>query len=344
MTLARAGAQRRPRRLRARTSFARVRTSRSTITRRARIWMHAIARSRRSSRTAQSKHGGIWIGCSRRSSESARRSCRRRFSRFCAWVRIRLRAWPCRRMPPLAKPSGLQSAMDIAARRDSSTPFCAALPSSNLNAARRAAKHSNPMTISWERCIRSQRGSSQAYAPSLATRSSKPVLQGMNEPPQAALRVNLLRTTTDEALDVLRSRSIAAKRSDLVNEIILVDGASPEALADAENRWEQQGEIAAVPVDVLDPKPDMHGVELCSGRGNKTREIVGRTNDRGTLEAIERDAHKVAYERTRLRDLGIQSVRVHEGDATRFEGAKRRRRFRARRCAVFGSWNPGTAT
>jgi len=148
------------------------------------------------------------------------------------------------------------------------------------------------------------------------------VLHGMNEPPQTALRVNLLRATTDAALEVLRARAIAAKPSDLVNEIILIEGTSPEALADAENRWEQQGEIAAVPVDVLDPKPDMHGVELCSGRGNKTLEIVGRTNDRGVLEAIERDAHKVAYERTRLHDLGVQSVRVHEGDATRIEDAR----------------------
>ncbi len=148
-----------------------------------------------------------------------------------------------------------------------------------------------------------------------------PVLQGMNEPSQAAVRVNLLRTTTDEALDVLRSRSIEAKRSDLVSEIILVDGAGPEALADSENRWEQQGEIAAVPVDVLDPKPEMHGVELCSGRGNKTLEIVGRMNDSGTLEAIERDPHKVAYARARLHELGLQSVRLNEGDATRLEGA-----------------------
>jgi 16S rRNA (cytosine967-C5)-methyltransferase len=150
----------------------------------------------------------------------------------------------------------------------------------------------------------------------------EPILQGMNEPPQTALRVNLLRTTVDEALDLLRSRSIVAKRSDLVDEIVLVDGAAPEALADSENRWEQQGEIAAVPVDVLDPKPDMHGVELCSGRGNKTLEIVGRTKDRGTLEAVERDPHKITYARTRLRDLDLHSVRVHEGDATRLEGAR----------------------
>ncbi|HEY1727267.1 MAG TPA: transcription antitermination factor NusB [Candidatus Baltobacteraceae bacterium] len=148
------------------------------------------------------------------------------------------------------------------------------------------------------------------------------VLSGMNEPPQTALRVNLLRTTADEALDVLASRSIGAKRSDLVSEIILVDGAAPEVLADAEQRWEQQGEIAAVPVDVLDPQPEMHGVELCSGRGNKTLEIVGRTRDRGTLETIEHDAHKIAFDRARLHELGVQSVRLHEGDATQTQVAR----------------------
>ncbi|HTX04059.1 MAG TPA: transcription antitermination factor NusB [Candidatus Acidoferrales bacterium] len=149
----------------------------------------------------------------------------------------------------------------------------------------------------------------------------EPILRGMNEPPQTALRVNLLRTTTGEALDALSARAIAAHPSNLVPEIVLVDGAVQETLADADGRWEQQAEIAAVPVDVLDPRPDMQGVELCSGRGNKTFEIVGRTRDRGTLEAVERDAHKAAHLRTRLREAGIQSVRVREGDATQPGGA-----------------------
>jgi len=146
------------------------------------------------------------------------------------------------------------------------------------------------------------------------------ILRGMNDPPQAALRINLLRTTRDDALEMLRERSVTAQPSDLVREIVLVDGASPESLAEGNGLWDGQGEIAAVPVDVLDPRPEMHGVELCSGRGNKTLEIVGRTQDRGSLEAIERDPYKVTQERTRLRELGVQSVHVHEADATVVDG------------------------
>lgn len=146
------------------------------------------------------------------------------------------------------------------------------------------------------------------------------ILSGMNEAPQSAVRINLLRTTRDAVLEALLARSVTARSSQLVPEIVLVEGASPEALADSGGMWETQGEIAAVPVDVLDPRPEMHGVELCSGRGNKTLEIVGRTRDRGTLEAVERDPRKVAFERTRLHELGVQSVRLHEADATIIDG------------------------
>lgn len=148
----------------------------------------------------------------------------------------------------------------------------------------------------------------------------EPILRGMNDPPQGALRINLLRTTRDDALEMLRARSVVAQPSGLVREIVLVDGAPPESLADAKGLWDGQGEIAAVPVDVLDPRPEMHVVELCSGRGNKTLEIVGRTQDRGSLEAIERDPHMVALERARLQELGVQSVQLNEADATLADG------------------------
>lgn len=145
----------------------------------------------------------------------------------------------------------------------------------------------------------------------------EPVLRGMNAPPQTALRVNLLRLSPEQAIDALRAAGVTARHSDLVAEIVLVtDGAPRAVLDDPELRWEQQGEIAAIPVDLLAPQPGAHGVELCSGRGNKTLEIVGRMHDRGLLETIERDPRKVAQERERLERLGAYSVVLREGDAT----------------------------
>jgi 16S rRNA (cytosine967-C5)-methyltransferase len=139
------------------------------------------------------------------------------------------------------------------------------------------------------------------------------ILAGMNEPPQAALRVNLLRATPGGVLEILRARGNDVRASELVREIILAPSA--DGLLDAELRWEQQGEIAAVPVDLLDPQPSEQGAELCSGRGNKTLEIVGRMQDRGLLEAVENDTRKIAVARARLEQLGIKSVRIYQADA-----------------------------
>ena len=138
----------------------------------------------------------------------------------------------------------------------------------------------------------------------------EPILRGMNEPPQRAFRVNLLRATLEQALQELRARA-----SPLVHEILLAGENGSTVLEDPQMRWEPQGEIAAVPVDLLDPKPGEHGVELCSGRGNKTLQIIGRTRDTGSLESIERDAHKAAQARTRLAALDARSARIREDDA-----------------------------
>ena len=145
----------------------------------------------------------------------------------------------------------------------------------------------------------------------------EPILRGMNEPSQTALRVNLTRATPEDVLELLVSRGMTVQRSELVPEVLLVfNGVAHGALDDPEHRWELQGEAAAVPVDLLAPQPDSRGVELCSGRGNKTLGIVSRMMDRGLLEAIERDPRKVEQERARLDQAGIFSVVVREGDAT----------------------------
>ncbi|SRR5579875_462105 len=144
------------------------------------------------------------------------------------------------------------------------------------------------------------------------------ILRGMNLPAQPAVRVNLLSATVEETIEQLRSFGAVATQSQLVPETLLLDRMPPGA--DPRQRWEIQGEIAAVPVDVLAPQADEEGVELCSGRGNKTLQIVARMHDRGRLEAIEADRANVERLRARVEQLGIRSVRVEHADATAASG------------------------
>jgi 16S rRNA (cytosine967-C5)-methyltransferase len=140
------------------------------------------------------------------------------------------------------------------------------------------------------------------------------ILTGMNAPPQASVRVNTLSAAVDDATAQLRGAGATVTPSQLVPEILLLDR-MPQA-ADAAGRWEIQGEIAAVPVDVLAPRAGERGVELCSGRGNKTVQLVGRMRDRGRIEAIEADRANAQRLRARLQRLGARSVVVEEADAT----------------------------
>lgn len=140
------------------------------------------------------------------------------------------------------------------------------------------------------------------------------ILRGMNGPAQAAVRVNLLRTTLEDAVAKLRESGASATPSQLAPEILLLDRMPPAA--DDAGRWEIQGEIAAVPVDVLAPQSGERGVELCSGRGNKTLQLVARMSDRGHIDAIEEDRTNAQRLRARLQQLGVRSVSVEEADAT----------------------------
>ncbi|MGH7684482.1 MAG: transcription antitermination factor NusB, partial [Vulcanimicrobiaceae bacterium] len=144
------------------------------------------------------------------------------------------------------------------------------------------------------------------------------LLRGMNAPAQASVRVNLLRTNVDEAIAQLRETGVSATPSHLVPEIVLLDRMPP--VADASGRWEIQGEIAALPVDVLAPQADERGVELCSGRGNKTMQIAARMRDRGRIEAVEANSENTQRLRARLQQLGVHGVAIEEADATTTSG------------------------
>jgi 16S rRNA (cytosine967-C5)-methyltransferase len=79
-------------------------------------------------------------------------------------------------------------------------------------------------------------------------------------------------------------------------------------------------ETAALPVDLLDPQPGDRIYEACSGRGNKTLQIVERTGGDVRLEAIDLDERRVARTRERLIAAGVTSALIVAGDAAQATG------------------------
>lgn len=149
------------------------------------------------------------------------------------------------------------------------------------------------------------------------------ILAGVNAPAAIGLSVNLLRTTRDTVLGALAEAGIAASASVFARDAVVIEGHSPSTALErlADGRWESHAEAACFPVDILDPRPGERVFEACSGRGNKTLQIVERMGADAQLEAVDLDERRVARTRERLIAAGAaSSTLVVAGDAALPQG------------------------
>jgi 16S rRNA (cytosine967-C5)-methyltransferase len=147
--------------------------------------------------------------------------------------------------------------------------------------------------------------------------SLEDALAGIDRAPQAAVRVNLLRSSVEEARAALAAQGVEVQPSPLVADALIVGDHPHAPLADdALERWSPQGESACIPVDLLDPRPGEVVLDLCSGRGNKAIQIASRTGDASRLTCVELDARAAATLKNRLMNAGATNAAVVCGDAT----------------------------
>jgi 16S rRNA (cytosine967-C5)-methyltransferase len=175
----------------------------------------------------------------------------------------------------------------------------------------------------------------------LGADDARALLAACNEPPENAYRVNTLRTDPESVLRRLRAAGVAAvpaaplrsgalyaipdhiKRTGseeglAVPEIIVVEGPTggvvPELVEGGELTPQSRGSAAVV--EVLDPQPGEHVLDLCAGPGIKTGQIAARMGDRGEIFSVESDPHRAGEVVEQARRLGLRSVSVIEADAT----------------------------
>jgi 16S rRNA (cytosine967-C5)-methyltransferase len=157
----------------------------------------------------------------------------------------------------------------------------------------------------------------------LGEEEARSLLAACNEPAELALRVNTLRADREAVLKALSEVWVEADAAQgpwplAAPEQIVVEGrtgdAVPEMIAAGELTPQSRGSAAAV--EVLDPQPGEHVLDLCSGPGIKTGQIAARMGDRGEVISVEQDAARAAEVADQARRLGLRSVTVLEADAT----------------------------
>jgi 16S rRNA (cytosine967-C5)-methyltransferase len=163
---------------------------------------------------------------------------------------------------------------------------------------------------------------------------ARSLLAACNEPQEAAFRVNTLRTGVESVIGRLRDAGVTASGAPFPSmagekrtasewplgaaEMIVVEGQTgglvPELIAAGELTPQSRGSAAVV--EVLDPQPGEHILDLCAGPGIKTGQIAARMGDRGEVISVESDPERAAEVAAQATRLGLRSVTVIEADAT----------------------------
>jgi 16S rRNA (cytosine967-C5)-methyltransferase len=175
----------------------------------------------------------------------------------------------------------------------------------------------------------------------LGPEDARSLLAACNEPPENAFRVNTLRISPEAALERLRDaglsatpakslasgatygpvRSISRTGSEkglVLPETVVIDGPTGELVPEmvGEGLLTPQSRGSAAVVEVLDPQPGEHVLDLCAGPGIKTGQIAARMEDRGEVISVESDPERAAEVAAQAKRLGLRSVTVIEADAT----------------------------
>jgi 16S rRNA (cytosine967-C5)-methyltransferase len=153
----------------------------------------------------------------------------------------------------------------------------------------------------------------------LGPEGARSLLAACNEPAEVALRASGDR---DAALAELLSEGVRADAAAgpwplAAPEALVLSGPSGEAVPRlvAAGALTPQSRGSMATVEVLDPQPGEHLLDLCAGPGIKTGQIARRTGDRGEVICVEADPERAAEVSGQAARLGLRSITVVEADA-----------------------------
>jgi 16S rRNA (cytosine967-C5)-methyltransferase len=151
---------------------------------------------------------------------------------------------------------------------------------------------------------------------------ARSLMAAMNVPAETSLRVNTIKADPDRVLAELQDEGEPVSRPAPAGLL-----AQPEALVvrgplgEVARRRLAQGELVGqsrgsqAVTAVLDPQPTERVLDLCAAPGIKTTGIAARMRNSGELVAVEANRGRARELRELCARLGVECVRVIEGDA-----------------------------
>ncbi len=158
----------------------------------------------------------------------------------------------------------------------------------------------------------------------LGPEDARSLLATANLPAERALRINTLRLDPQAGLELLGEAGLDASPApgpeplDVPEMMVLAGSLAAAEPLIAQGLVTPQSRASAAVVALLDPRPGEQILDLCSGPGTKTGQIVARMGNHGEVISIESDSDRAAEVSEQADRLGIRSVTVIETDAAEF--------------------------
>lgn len=135
-------------------------------------------------------------------------------------------------------------------------------------------------------------------------------------PPVPTARVNVSKTTVEEALVMLKEEGIEARRGDLAEDAILIEkGNIAHTRAFQDGFLSIQDESSMLVARALGPEQGDNVLDSCAAPGGKTTHIAERLQGTGHVLSLDLHPHKVKLIRQQANRLHLSNVDTKAMDA-----------------------------
>lgn len=150
------------------------------------------------------------------------------------------------------------------------------------------------------------------------------LLQANNHPSPTCIRTNTLKISREELRNNLESLGIKVRESSKVPEALFIEdfGAVERLAAFSEGLFTVQDESSQLIPYVLGVRPGDKVLDVCSAPGGKTTHMAQLMINTGIITAVDIFSQKLEMVEELAKRLGIDIIKVHEGDARFLEGVQ----------------------
>lgn len=142
------------------------------------------------------------------------------------------------------------------------------------------------------------------------------ICEAMNQAPKQCARVNTLKISKEEVMELDENFTLASLASDA---LYYAKGNIANSEAFKKGYVTIQDESAQLVCEILDPKPNEAILDMCAAPGSKTCHIGSLMKNKGTLVALDIHEHRVELIKKNARRMGIIMVQALAQDALELE-------------------------